>query len=250
MLPGAPMLSPAPTLKNWHRSSPMYIRPGPSLISVLLEVAARRSALVAIAQPAAQDFARLAARNLVDESDAARSLDRRESFATVIENGRDQGLVLRGMGAAVRRFYFKQDGDQPSDDVQLQITRPDGSVLNEVDFLSGEVQIISELSDSSTRVIGIAPGANIGDTIALFEATHGTAPKYAGQDKVNPGSLILSAEMMLRYMGWREAADLIIKGTEGAIANGTVTYDFERLMTGATLLKCSEFGAAMVEAMD
>ena len=97
--------------------------------------------------------------------------------------------------------------------------------------------------------IGIAPGANLSDTVAMFEATHGTAPKYAGQDKVNPGSLILSAEMMLRHMGWVEAADLIIKGTEGAIANKTVTYDFERLMEGAKLRKCSEFGDDMIAAM-
>ncbi|GAB6387983.1 NADP-dependent isocitrate dehydrogenase [Stutzerimonas marianensis] len=97
--------------------------------------------------------------------------------------------------------------------------------------------------------IGIAPGANLSDTVAMFEATHGTAPKYAGQDKVNPGSLILSAEMMLRHMGWVEAADLIIKSTEGAIAAKTVTYDFERLMEGATLLSCSEFGDAMISHM-
>lgn len=84
--------------------------------------------------------------------------------------------------------------------------------------------------------IGIAPGANLSDTVAMFEATHGTAPKYAGQDKVNPGSVILSAEMMLRHMGWTEAADLIIKGTNGAIAAKTVTYDFERLMDGAKLV--------------
>ncbi|PRB77132.1 NADP-dependent isocitrate dehydrogenase [Pseudomonas sp. MYb185] len=97
--------------------------------------------------------------------------------------------------------------------------------------------------------IGIAPGANLSDSVAMFEATHGTAPKYAGQDKVNPGSLILSAEMMLRHMGWVEAADLIIKGTEGAIANKTVTYDFERLMDGAVLRKCSEFGDDLIAAM-
>lgn len=97
--------------------------------------------------------------------------------------------------------------------------------------------------------IGIAPGANLSDSVAMFEATHGTAPKYAGQDKVNPGSLILSAEMMLRHMGWIEAADLIIKGTNGAIAAKTVTYDFERLMDGATLLSCSEFGDAMIAKM-
>ncbi len=97
--------------------------------------------------------------------------------------------------------------------------------------------------------IGIAPGANLSDTIAMFEATHGTAPKYAGQDKVNPGSVILSAEMMLRHMGWTEAADLIIKGTNGAIAAKTVTYDFERLMEGAKLLSCSQFGDAMIAHM-
>ncbi|MCB1693797.1 MAG: NADP-dependent isocitrate dehydrogenase [Pseudomonadales bacterium] len=97
--------------------------------------------------------------------------------------------------------------------------------------------------------IGIAPGANIGDKIALFEATHGTAPKYAGQDKVNPGSLILSAEMMLRHIGWVEAADLIVKGMQGAISAGTVTYDFERLMEGATLVKASEFGDAICKHM-
>lgn len=97
--------------------------------------------------------------------------------------------------------------------------------------------------------IGIAPGANLSDTIAMFEATHGTAPKYAGLDKVNPGSLILSAEMMLRHMGWTEAADLIIKGTNGAIAAKTVTYDFERLMEGAELLSCSQFGDAMIAKM-
>ncbi|MGL4315132.1 MAG: NADP-dependent isocitrate dehydrogenase [Pseudomonas sp.] len=97
--------------------------------------------------------------------------------------------------------------------------------------------------------IGIAPGANLSDTIAMFEATHGTAPKYAGQDKVNPGSVILSAEMMLRHMGWLEAADLIIKGTNGAISAKTVTYDFERLMDGATLLSCSEFGDATIAHM-
>lgn len=97
--------------------------------------------------------------------------------------------------------------------------------------------------------IGIAPGANLSDTVAMFEATHGTAPKYAGQDKVNPGSVILSAEMMLRHMGWTEAADLIIKGANGAIAAKTVTYDFERLMEGATLVSSSGFGDEMIKHM-
>ncbi|NIS80586.1 MAG: NADP-dependent isocitrate dehydrogenase [Anaerolineales bacterium] len=99
--------------------------------------------------------------------------------------------------------------------------------------------------------IGIAPGGNINYETghAIFEATHGTAPKYAGQDKVNPGSVILSGKMMLRYMGWNEAADLILRGMEGAIAAKTVTYDFHRLMEGATLLKCSEFGDAVIAHM-
>lgn len=108
---------------------------------------------------------------------------------------------------------------------------------------------ISDALAAQVGGIGIAPGANIGDDCALFEATHGTAPKYAGQDKVNPGSLILSAEMMLRHMGWTEAADLIVNGMEGAIAVKTVTYDFERLMDDAKLLKCSEFGDAIINHM-
>ncbi|MBH3403997.1 NADP-dependent isocitrate dehydrogenase [Pseudomonas glycinae] len=97
--------------------------------------------------------------------------------------------------------------------------------------------------------IGIAPGANLSDTVAMFEATHGTAPKYAGKDQVNPGSVILSAEMMLRHLGWTEAADLIIKGTNGAIKAKTVTYDFERLMDGATLVSSSGFGEAIIKHM-
>lgn len=109
---------------------------------------------------------------------------------------------------------------------------------------------ISDALAAEVGGIGIAPGANIGGSIAVYEATHGTAPKYAGQDKVNPGSIILSAEMMLRDMGWTEAADLIIKGISGAIAAKTVTYDFERLMPGATLLRCSEFGKAIIDKMD
>lgn len=108
---------------------------------------------------------------------------------------------------------------------------------------------ISDALAAEVGGIGIAPGANLGGSVALFEATHGTAPKYAGQDKVNPGSLILSAEMMLRHMGWVEAADLILNGVQGAIAAKTVTYDFERLMPDATLLKCSEFGDAVITHM-
>ncbi len=108
---------------------------------------------------------------------------------------------------------------------------------------------ISDALAAQVGGIGIAPGANLSDTVAMFEATHGTAPKYAGQDKVNPGSIILSAEMMLRHLGWTEAADLIIQGMEGAIAAKTVTYDFDRLMDEAILLSCSEFGDAVISNM-
>ena len=110
---------------------------------------------------------------------------------------------------------------------------------------------ISDALAAQVGGIGIAPGANINydSGVAIFEATHGTAPKYAGQDKVNPGSLILSAEMMLRHMGWTESADLIVKGMEGAISSKKVTYDFERLMEDATLLSCSDFGRAIVSHM-
>lgn len=108
---------------------------------------------------------------------------------------------------------------------------------------------VSDALAAQVGGIGIAPGANLSDTVAMFEATHGTAPKYAGKDQVNPGSLILSAEMMLRHMGWTEAADLIVKGMSGAIASKTVTYDLERLMEGATLLSCSGFADAVVANM-
>ena len=106
---------------------------------------------------------------------------------------------------------------------------------------------VSDALAAEVGGIGIAPGANLSDTVANFEATHGTAPKYAGQDKVNPGSLILSAEMMLRHMAWREAADLIIRSMEDTISSKVVTYDFARLMPGAKEVSCSGFGTAMIE---
>ena len=108
---------------------------------------------------------------------------------------------------------------------------------------------ISDAAAAQVGGLGMAPGANIGDFIALFEATHGTAPKYAGQDKVNPGSLILSGKMMLEYLGWEEAAELVWKGISGAIQQKRVTYDLHRQMEGATLLKTSEFAEAIVENM-
>ena len=111
---------------------------------------------------------------------------------------------------------------------------------------------ISDALAAQVGGIGIAPGANINyeTGLAIFEATHGTAPKYANQDKVNPGSVILSGEMMFRYMGWGEAADQIISSLEKTISQKRVTYDFERLMDDATLLKCSEFADAMVGNME
>ena len=133
--------------------------------------------------------------------------------------------------------------------LQQIVTRPDEFDVIPTMNLTGD--LISDALAAQVGGIGIAPGGNINyDTgHALFEATHGTAPKYAGQDKVNPGSVILSGEMMLRHLGWDEAADLVIQGLEETIAQKTVTYDFERLMTGAKLLKCSEFGEAIVANM-
>lgn len=134
--------------------------------------------------------------------------------------------------------------------LQQVLTRPSEYDVLATMNLNGDY--ISDALAAQVGGIGIAPGANINyDTgVAIFEATHGTAPKYTGQDKVNPGSLILSAEMMLRHIGWHEAADLIVRGMEGAISAGTVTYDFERLMDDATLLSCSDFGDAIISHMN
>ncbi len=133
---------------------------------------------------------------------------------------------------------------------QQTLTRPlDFDVIATMN-LNGDY--LSDALAAQVGGIGIAPGGNINfeTGYAVFEATHGTAPKYADKDMVNPGSVILSGEMMLCYMKWSEAADLIIKGMQGAISAKTVTYDFHRLMEGATLLKCSEFGAAVIQHMD
>ena len=129
---------------------------------------------------------------------------------------------------------------------QILLRPADYSVIATLN-LNGDY--ISDALAAQVGGIGIAPGANMSDNVAMFEATHGTAPKYAGQDKVNPGSIILSAEMMLRHMGWNEAADLTIKGMEGAIQAKTVTYDFARLMSDAKEVSCSGFGEAMIKHM-
>ena len=131
--------------------------------------------------------------------------------------------------------------------LQQILTRPaEYSVIATLD-LNGDC--ISDALAAQVGGIGMAPGANLSDRVALFEATHGTAPKYAGKDPVNPSSLILSAEMMLRHLGWNKAADLIVKGLAGTIATKTVTYDLERLMEGASKLNCSAFGRAIVDRM-
>ena len=126
---------------------------------------------------------------------------------------------------------------------QILLRPEDYSVIATLN-LNGDY--ISDALAAQVGGIGMAPGANLSDSIGLFEATHGTAPKYAGKDMVNPGSLILSAEMMLRHLGWQEAADRIVKGLSGAITAGTVTYDLARLMEGATKVSCSQFGEAII----
>jgi isocitrate dehydrogenase len=126
---------------------------------------------------------------------------------------------------------------------QILLRPEDYSVIATLN-LNGDY--ISDALAAQVGGIGMAPGANLSDTVGLFEATHGTAPKYAGKDMVNPASLVLSAEMMLRHLGWQEAADRIIKGLSGAIAARTVTYDLARLMEGATKISCSQFGEAII----
>ena len=139
-------------------------------------------------------------------------------------------------------------GDRIADSIfQQLLLRPDEYEVLATMNLNGDY--LSDAAAAQVGGLGIAPGANIGDNQAIFEATHGTAPKYADQDKVNPGSVILSGVLMLEFMGWNEAAELIESGLEKAISNKTVTYDFERQMEGAKLLKCSEFGQAIIENM-
>jgi isocitrate dehydrogenase len=130
---------------------------------------------------------------------------------------------------------------------QQLLLRPDEYSVLATTNLNGDY--LSDACAAQVGGLGMAPGANIGDHAAVFEATHGTAPKYAGQDKVNPGSIILSAALMLEHLGWDEAHDLIVKGLGGAIAAKTVTYDLERQMQGAKLLSCSEFGDAIIANM-
>ncbi len=169
-------------------------------------------------------------------------LARREFGATLI----DQGPWCRFTHPRSGREIVVKDVIADAFLQQILLRPEDYSVIATLN-LNGDY--ISDALAAQVGGIGIAPGANLSDTIAMFEATHGTAPKYAGKDQVNPGSLILSAEMMLRHLGWPEAADLIIQGMNGAITAGTVTYDFARLMPGARKVTCSGFGAAMIAHM-
>lgn len=156
-------------------------------------------------------------------------------------------------------LYSKYNGKLPEGKKLVIKDRIADSMFQQVLLRPSEYSVIATpnlngdyLSDALAAQVGglgMAPGANMGDEHAVFEATHGTAPKYAGQDKVNPGSLILSGEMMLRHLGWVEAADLVIKGLEAAVADKHVTYDLHRQMEGATLVSCSGFGEAIVERM-
>jgi isocitrate dehydrogenase len=204
----------------------------------------------------------------------------RAAIRYAIENGRTsvtlvhKGNIMKFTEGAFRDWGYalaeREFGATPLDGGPWMTIEADGrsivvkdviadAFLQQILLRPAEYDVIATLNLNGDYVsdalaaqvggIGIAPGANIGDDAAIFEATHGTAPKYAGQDKVNPGSLILSAEMMLRYLGWREAAALIVSSMEAAIGDEIVTYDFARLMDAATEVGSSAFGRAMIERM-
>ncbi|MBK6639375.1 MAG: NADP-dependent isocitrate dehydrogenase, partial [Rhodocyclaceae bacterium] len=190
------------------------------------------------------------------------AIDNRRKSVTLVHKGNimkftEGGFKKWGYELAAREFGATLIDRRPMDEA----AEPGGIVIKDViadAFLQqillrpDEYDVIATLNLNGDYVsdalaaevggIGIAPGANLSDDVAMFEATHGTAPKYAGKDYVNPGSIILSGEMMLRHLGWLEAADLIIKGMDGAIRAKKVTYDFARLMEGATQIPCSGFG--------
>jgi len=169
-------------------------------------------------------------------------LAKREYGATLI----DQGPWMRLRHPHSGKEIVVKDVIADAFLQQILLRPEDYSVIATLN-LNGDY--ISDALAAQVGGIGIAPGANLSDTVAMFEATHGTAPKYAGKNQVNPGSIILSAEMMLRHLGWFEAADLIIKAMQGAIRAKTVTYDFARLMPGAKQVSCSAFGEAMIKHM-
>lgn len=196
------------------------------------------------------------------------AIDNDRKSVTLVHKGNimkftEGGFKKWGYELAAREFGAKPIGDGPWMQLPGGIVIKDviaDAFLQQILLRPEEYDVIATLNLNGDYIsdalaaevggIGIAPGANLSDTVAMFEATHGTAPKYAGQDYVNPGSIILSGEMMLRHMGWTEAADLVIKGMDGAIRAKTVTYDFARLMAGATQLSCSAFGREIIRWMD
>ena len=195
------------------------------------------------------------------------AIDNGRKSVTLVHKGNimkftEGGFKKWGYELAAREFGAKLIGEGPWMELPNGIVIKDviaDAFLQQILLRPEEYDVIATLNLNGDYIsdalaaevggIGIAPGANLSDTVAMFEATHGTAPKYAGKDYVNPGSLILSAEMMLRHLGWTEAADLIVASMEKAIQAKTVTYDFARLMDGATEVKCSAFAEAMVAKM-
>ncbi|MGA1562156.1 MAG: NADP-dependent isocitrate dehydrogenase [Gammaproteobacteria bacterium] len=216
-----------------------------------------------VSREGTQRLVRKAIQYAIDNDKASVTLVHKGNIMKFTEGGfRDWGYAL-----AREEFGAKPIGEGPwcsfkNPKTGREITVKDSiadAFLQQILLRPEEYDVIATLNLNGDYVsdalaaqvggIGIAPGANLSDTVAMFEATHGTAPKYAGKNQVNPGSVILSGEMMLRHMGWTEAADLIVKGMSGAIAAKTVTYDLERLMDDATLLSSSGFGDAIIANM-
>ncbi|HJX48075.1 MAG TPA: NADP-dependent isocitrate dehydrogenase, partial [Gaiellaceae bacterium] len=198
------------------------------------------------------------------------ALDNGHTSVTIVHKGNIMKFTEGGFRDWSYALAAREFGAQPIDGGPWLSLEENGRTITIKDVIAdaflqqillrpGEYDVIATLNLNGDYIsdalaaqvggIGIAPGANLSDEVAMFEATHGTAPKYAGQDKVNPGSLILSAEMMLRHMGWLEAADLIISSLGAAISDKQVTYDFARLMEGANEISCSAFGQAMIDRM-
>ncbi|UPT72425.1 MAG: isocitrate/isopropylmalate family dehydrogenase [Elusimicrobiota bacterium] len=217
-----------------------------------------------ISKTGSQRLARMAIKYAIDHKKPSVTLVHKGNIQKFTEGAfRDWGYEVavtefREHVVTEAELWDKLDGKMPAGKVLIKdriadqtfqqfLLRPDEYSVIATTNLNGDY--LSDAAVAQVGGLGIGPGANIGDGCAIFEATHGTAPKYTNKDMVNPGSLILSGVMMLEHMGWQEAADLIVKGLEKTIAAKTVTYDFERQMPGATKIKCSEFGAAIVKNM-
>jgi isocitrate dehydrogenase len=184
--------------------------------------------------------------NLVEPGMEFATEEFRQSVYAEVKGVLDAIYASHGKGAWKKKLMIN---DRIADSIfQQVVTRPEEYTVLATPNLNGDY--ISDACAAQVGGLGIAPGANIGDGYAIFEATHGTAPKYADKDVINPGSVILSGVMMFRFLGWNEAADLIEQGLERTIEQKKVTYDFERLMEGATKVKTSEFGNYIIENME